>query len=82
MLHSIIFEALEQVGAELINPGRPGLATSAAPVPAVLDSTETGKISSSEMIITVENIKNKCDSNSYVFYYTKKFAITKLSLNI
>lgn len=68
---------LEQVGAELINPGRLGLATSAAP-----DSTETGKMSPSEKIITVENIKNKCDSNSYVFYYTKKFAITKLSLNI
>lgn len=37
--------ALEQLSAELINPGWLGLVTSTAPVPAVFDTTETCKLS-------------------------------------
>lgn len=58
-----------RVGADVINHGR-------------LDQHQTWKISSTETIIRGENIDCTCYSNSYGFYYTKEFAITKLSLNI
>lgn len=71
-LHLIIFMALELVSAKLINTGRldapPALSEKPGRCPGVKR--------------TVENMKEECRSNSYVFYYTKKFAITKLSPTI